>query len=271
MKTIGIIAAAAAVLVVAGCTVTVEPARVLEETVAIAGDQTLSVVGNVGSIDITGTSRSDVSVTAYVVRTTPVLLSGAVTPLDEVRLSIDASDGIVISHVPFDTSGLSVSYEIEVPRDFSIDTIVTGTGSIALNNVTGNPHLLTSTGSIAVDGLDGELEAQTSTGSITARNVTLVTSLISSTGSITAGIQQVPVDARTQSIRTSTGSISLFINPNLRLSILAETATGSIFTNGGLGLEIRDAGDCVEARLNGGGTCLSVSTGTGSISLYRLD
>ena len=272
MKKPLVIAAALTTLAITGCMVSFGPPNIITENVAVPAVETLSVQNSVGSIEITGTARSDVAITAYVYQITPGLIPGMQTPAESVQLDIDTSDGILVRHAPYDARGISIEYEIQIPTGLAIDRVASSTGSITVRDVAGDALLETSTGSITVEGAAGTVSASTSTGSISVRDADAVSSLSSDTGAIMAEIRGLPADETPIPISTSTGSITLYIDPSLRLTVRAETGTGSITVHEGLQLVISQfERDGLEATMNGGGNLLSVDTATGSISLYPLN
>jgi hypothetical protein len=272
MKKLLVVATILIALTISGCTFYFGPPRIITETVAVPSVESLSVQAVTGSIEIIGTARSDVAITAYVTRTSFGLFPETQTPVESVEIDIDTSNGIMIRHSPFDGRGISVAYEIEVPSDLAIDTVTSSTGSITVRNVAGDPVLNTSTGSITAEDVAGMVSADTSTGSLTIRGTDAVASLSSDTGSITAEIRGVPDNGATVPIETSTGSIRLSIDPTLSLAIHADTGTGSVTVDDDLQFLITHLGsDGLEATMNAGGNLLSVETGTGSITFSPLD
>ena len=272
MKKLVIVAVVAATLALTGCMVSFGPPILLSETVVVPSVERLSVLNSVGSIEITGTARTDVKVTAYVYQTTPGLIPGLQTPAESIQLAIDTSDGILIRHTPFDARGIGVAYRIEVPIGLAVNLVTSSTGSITVRDVAGDPILRTSTGSVAAEGIAGTISASTSTGSITVRRADAVASLSSGTGSITAEIRGLPDNEASIPISTSTGSIRLSIDPNLSISVHANTGTGSVTVHEDLHFVISHFGSGgLEATMNGGGNLLSVDTGTGSIAFSPLD
>jgi hypothetical protein len=270
-KTIPALCAAAVMLVaLAGCTITLGPPRILEQTVDVPAIHTISVANTVGSIEITGTSRADVRVTAYV-QQVGLGWFGTPAPLESIELDITTGNGIQVSHSPIDARGISVSYEIEVPSWLDVETVTSETGSITVGNVDGSPLLQTSTGSITATDISGTVTAETSTGSVTVRNTGSIRSISSDTGSILAEITGLPAGGGPVVLETSTGSVAAWINPELALSIEAETGTGGISVDSGLGIAISYfSSHRLMGTMNGGGTLLDLQTSTGSIVLEGL-
>lgn len=261
----------AAFVVITGCTITFGEPSIVNSQLEVPAERSVAVANNVGSVEIVGTERNNVDVTMTVRSTSLGFFPANRTPPELVEIGVDTADGLRINHEPFDARGISVSYDIEVPSDVRVASITSDTGSITVRNVAGNSILRTSTGSVTAEGIDGTVIAETDTGRVSVLGAAAIASLDSDTGSITAEIRGLDPDFDQVPITSSTGSITVYINPALDLVIHAETSTGSINVDADLGLVLTHVGNHeLTATMNGGGTLLVVETDTGSINLESL-
>jgi DUF4097 and DUF4098 domain-containing protein YvlB len=180
---------------------------------------------------------------------------------------------------------VSVTYEISVPEDVSVRSVGSSNGAITLENTRGDVVAETSNGSIEIEDLQGTakaktsngkieitrvsgyVEAKTSNGSITITDVSGTVAAQTSNGRIRAEIQEIQDDIR---IKTSNGSIELYVSPDLNATIEMKTSNGKITIQG---IEII-ASELSKTKLKGkfgnGGKHLDVKTSNGSIDVYKL-
>jgi DUF4097 and DUF4098 domain-containing protein YvlB len=137
--------------------------------------------------------------------------------------------------------------------------IETGGGSIRLSSAKGPVHAETGGGSIELNGVPSA-RAETGAGGIVAR-------FVSSSGERTDSV-----------LETSAGDITVYLAPNLSITIRAsiEVANGHNIRSDFSEINIRTEGGQWEAKtvsaegsLNGGGPVLKVRTTTGDISILR--
>jgi len=267
-----LIVGAIVAVAISGCTISFGPPEITNTQIEVPEVASLAVANTVGSVTISGSERVDVDVTMSVQSTSLGIIPVNHTPPELVTLAVDTSDGIKLHHDPFDARGVSVSYDIDAPADIRVASVTSETGSVTVRNVAGNSILRTSTGSITAENIRGTVVAETSTGRVSVTGANAIASIESDTGSITAEIRGLDMDFDEVPITTSTGSITVFINPALDLRIHAETSTGSIHVDPGLGLTLDGFGnDSLTATMNAGGQMFVIETSTGSIYLETLD
>lgn len=190
----------------------------VEKNLKLDPGETLTVVSDVGSVEVTGTASPG----AHVVLTAKDddFASKYDMAFDEipggVKIVVKKKHGADSWFGLFTTRG--ASFDIQVPAKTRAD-IQTGGGHVRLASLEGNAKADTSGGHIEVDGLRGALVANTSGGHIALRDVT--------------------GDARVQ---TSGGHIEA---TGIGGGLWAETSGGHI--------ELRDIGKDIHAETSGGG------------------
>ncbi|MDX1388016.1 MAG: hypothetical protein R3344_02445 [Acidobacteriota bacterium] len=193
-----------------------------------------------GSVTITGSSRSDVS----------VVITSERDDLESL-VAFTFEGGSETARVTMERikktnwgRGLSLAYEIEVPRDTRLDLRTSG-GSVTARGTRGEAKLRTSGGSIRVNDLDGPVNAGTSGGSITIDSIGGDAKISTSGGNIRGAHVDGAVTAG-----TSGGSISL---SDVKGDLSAETSGGSI--------SIAEAGGVVDAQTSGGSVTVEFAQG----------
>ncbi len=188
--------------------------------------------------------------------------------LDEVDIYIDIAETMSIwTDHPDNDRQVTVSYEIKVPEDLLVGVIECINGDIKLQDVGGNPVLLTSNGAITAHDVNGIVTALSSNGDLTVTGAKSLGALRTSNGDIEADLPSLHEDLE---IRTSNGSIKLFIDPSLSADIEAETSNGTI-NLGNLEIETTLLEQtALRGSMNEGGHKVSLITSNGSIKLDRL-
>ncbi|HXZ32993.1 MAG TPA: hypothetical protein VEH30_11990 [Terriglobales bacterium] len=151
----------------------------------------------------------------------------------------------------------------------------TGGGSIDLGDIGGPAEISTGGGSIRLNSAKGPVRAETGGGTIELWGVP---SARAETGAGGIEVKFVPGEASDSMLETSAGDITVYIVPNVNLSVRAsiEVANGhsihSDFPEIRVTTEGGDYGPktvTAEGNLNGGGPVLKVQTVTGDISFRR--
>jgi hypothetical protein len=208
-----------------------------------------------GDIDITGDSEDGVHVVAH-------KKAGTQEYMDGMEIAVDATgdylrietrhpkgDGSWFSWAK-DSSG-SISYELSVPPDVSLDEVVTVNGDVTVRSVAGKVKVNTVNGSIDADGLSSLVNLETVNGSITADFETL------------GGDQRVSVEA-------VNGKIVLNLPADASARIDAETVNGSIDAEDfGLEPEKGFVGRDLNGDIGGGDARISLDTVNGSIRVKK--
>jgi DUF4097 and DUF4098 domain-containing protein YvlB len=281
---------------------TVSPARAesrIEKNLALAPGGQLDLESDVGSVSVTGTSRSGAHIVVTSVR-------DDLTSEYDLSFSSSAGSARVTArrkHELWWPHGSSVHFEIEVPTETRTE-LRTGGGAIDISGLQGPANIKTSGGPIEVNGLNGSLEAYTSGGPIHIREVTGNAHLSTSGGPIhvealegnlnahTSGggihVDRVSgsVEARTSGgpirvveshgnrhggvLDTSGGSIEVTIDPTANLNVDASTSGGSVSSD----VPVQAVGTARHSSLRGaigsGGETLVLHTSGGSIRIHAL-
>lgn len=188
--------------------------------------------------------------------------------LDAVDIFIDIDDTMVIETVhPPGGMNVTVNYNIMVPAGMLVSVIECSNGNIELREVSGDPVIATSNGSITVSNVRGTVFASSSNGDLLISGAEGLGGLRTSNGNIEAELSDIRENIE---IRTSNGSISLSVNPNLALDFEAGTSNGEIsFSNLNIQTTLLEQTALI-GIMNGGGRKVSIATSNGSIDLTRL-
>jgi hypothetical protein len=235
---------AAAVLVALGVTGAVAADRI-EKSLPLEPGGRLVLDSDAGSVTVRGTDRSGAQV---------VITSRGADLEEDYEFTFENEPGAVriegekkggLSWFSFG-GGHSISYEIEVPRETTLE-IGTGGGSVTVENMAAPADVQTSGGSITAKGIDANLVAKTSGGSIHLTDIRGDATVGTSGGRINAQAIEGRLEAR-----TSGGSIAI---DGVRGDLQAKTSGGSI--------KVREAGGRVEAKTSGGSIYVAFAPGNG--------
>ncbi|WP_049922408.1 DUF4097 family beta strand repeat-containing protein [Halopiger djelfimassiliensis] len=232
------------------------------KTYAVDDGTELSVDNPDGSITVEGTDEDvvEAEITVHGPSNDDVeSVSIAATESDgELRLEPD-TDGDV------DFDRVTVGWTVTCPPDVAVARLETGSGSIEVRDVSGDPTLDTESGSLTAQNVAGAVSLSTGDGSITARNVDEIERATTEDGSIEADVAAVD---GTVEISTEDGSIDAALAPTLDATVTATTEDGSVEVDG---LELPEPTDSsVSGTLGDGTHSLSLTTGDGSIELGAL-
>jgi DUF4097 and DUF4098 domain-containing protein YvlB len=168
---------------------------------------------------------------------------------------------------------------IEVNRCNGEVKATTGGGSIDLGDIGGKAEIQTGGGSIRLTSATGPVRAETGSGTIELNRVSSARAETGAGGIIAKFVRSNGERSDSQ-LETSAGDITVYLAPNVNLSIRAsiEVSNGhrihSDFPEINVRSEGGDWGPKVvsgEGSLNGGGPSLKVSTTTGDIYFRRLN
>ncbi|MCF7793718.1 MAG: DUF4097 domain-containing protein [Candidatus Cloacimonetes bacterium] len=197
---------------------------------------------------------------------------------------------------------VSVSYDLSVPRFIMLKNIHTSNGSISLqdvgvvdqvstsngsinlekcegkitadtsngtikaNEINGSVFAYTSNGRIRLENVTGLVDAKTSNGSVKLFNVAAIENAKTSNGSIKAHLASLPTDTN---LRTSNGSITVFLSENLNADIKASTSNGKVKLHDYQILASDISKSYVSGSIGNGGNLLRLSTSNASINIYN--
>lgn len=165
----------------------------------------------------------------------------------------------------------------------SIDSEVranAGSGDLEIENVKGRTYTETGSGNIRATGIGGGFEARAGSGDITfeqtaAGSVRVQTGsgtihLRNVSGSLEAGAGSGDVDvqgamAGDWRIHTGSGEVEVKLPSNAKFNVDARSSSGEVQVNHPVTMQGSLKRNHIEGTVNGGGTMLDVSTGSGSI------
>ncbi len=168
---------------------------------------------------------------------------------------------------------------IEVRQCSGKVKVSTGGGSIDLGDIGGPAEIDTGGGSIHLTSAKGHVSAQTGGGGIELNGVPSVRAETGA-GGIIVKLVNTGAERRDSVIETSAGDITVYIAPDVAISVRAnvDMGNGHRITSDFPDLHITSEGDqwgpktlTAEGKLNGGGPVLKVRTSTGDICFRRLN
>jgi hypothetical protein len=223
--------------------------EVREATIAAPSRLVVSAAPN-GGIDITGSSRSDVHITARV-------QSWAETAADARQLASEiqvvTEGGEVRARGPRNTGerneGWSVSFTVAAPRQIDLE-LGTVNGGIAVGGISGDLSLATTNGGIRLEGVGGDVDARTTNGGMDVR--------LAGGRWSGDGLQ----------LQTTNGSIELSVPADFAADLRASTVHGGIETDFPMTVQGR-IGRSVEAQIGAGGPPVRLTTTNGAIAIRR--
>lgn len=155
--------------------------------------------------------------------------------------------------------------------------VSTGGGSVELKDVGGPAEIETGGGSIRLTSANGHVHAETGGGGIELYGVPSATAQTGA-GGITVKLVNTGGERRDSELETGAGDITLYIAPDVALSVRAtvDMGNGHRITSDFPDIHISSEGDqwgpktlIAEGKLNGGGPLVKVHTSTGDICIRR--
>jgi hypothetical protein len=168
---------------------------------------------------------------------------------------------------------------IEVNRCNGQVKVTTGGGNVDLGDIAGKAEIQTGGGSIRLMSASGPVRAETGSGSIELNRVPSAHAETGA-GGIVAKFVSSSGERRDSQLETSVGDITVYLAPNISLSVRAsiEVSNGHQIHSDFPEINVRSEGGdwgpkvvSAEGKLNGGGPSLKVSTTTGDIYFRRLN
>lgn len=239
-----------------------------ERTVSIASGGEVIIRSRNGGIEVSSWDRQEVEIRAEKkakARTT----DEARRLLDAIEIEIDeTASGLEIGADLPRTSGregVSVSFELKVPRDTHVDAN-TSNGGISLRDLDAAVRAETSNGGISLENIRGNATAETNNGGIKAHDISGTLDASTTNGGIKA---EVTADSLRDDmeLRTTNGPISLALSPNVAASIDARAHNGSVSSDFEGGHRSHHE---LELDLNGGGPRIRLRTTNGRIEIDSL-
>ncbi|MCK5050338.1 MAG: DUF4097 family beta strand repeat protein [Candidatus Cloacimonetes bacterium] len=258
------------------------------------------IIDNInGSVKITGWDKDFVDV--LIIKKTSL---GSET-LDKVDIVMIQKKDIIIETKHLSKSPkVSVSYELNVPKELLLKSIQSSNGSISITGAGIVDIVHTSNGSISLEKCEGEINADTSNGSITAEdidgsviantsngrirlenitgfanantsngsiqiyNVVSIGNAKTSNGSIKAHIAKMSNDV---DIKSSNGSITLYMANNIDADIKASTSNGKVRLHDFAITADNISKSFVSGFIGNGGNLLKLNTSNANIHIYSDD
>ena len=277
--------------------------KAFEKKFQVGAGGTLSLSTDAGSVTVTGTSGSEVVVTATI--------QGRSS--DVAKFVIEAQQSgnnvEVTGKAPKDFwrflhgNDLDIRFTISVPVAYNVrmqtsggDLSVGGLhgtvdgstsgGNITVQKVEGPVKIETSGGDIRIDGLKGDMKAETSGGSVKVKNVVGNVDGETSGGNISAedvegkvkletsgGNVMIKVRGANKGIHaeTSGGNVTIMIAKNVGAVIDAGTSGGEVVCDLPVVVSGKISEDRVKGTVNGGGETIYAHTSGGNVRIKPLD
>jgi hypothetical protein len=249
---------------------------IFEKTLPTQNGQLLDVDAFAGSIKVTPSGTSEVTVKAY----------GNSEEKEKIDFSAEnSSEGVTVivkrksgSHL----NNINLRLEISVPSDYNVE-LKTGGGSISVSSVKGKSDITTAGGSVTIEGTAGETRVVTMGGSISVKdftgNVSVETNggsikLAGSNGQISAstlgGNISLDYSGKNQGIElnTNAGNIKVLLPSELDAEADLSTTCGRIECDFG-SVNERHVGATLKTTIGTGGSKLVCSTLAGSITVNK--
>lgn len=165
------------------------------------------------------------------------------------------------------SEAIPVQYRITVPKGVLVTHVETFTGKVNVDKVSGDVDAKTSTGEIQIHKVNGFVKAVTSYGKIDITGVGGLSGARTDTGEISV---EVPAIRDNLEIKSSKGSITVFLSSEIAVQLEASTSNGSISYED-LPLTLSQSSRTkITGRLGEGGGRINIKTSTGSINLKKL-
>lgn len=144
----------------------------------------------------------------------------------------------------------------------------TSDGNIKVNWIKSDVSARTSDGSISIQKAEGSITAKTSDGGIEVEEFGSKIEAMTSDGSITAKMKNQPQEGCR--LKTSDGSIRLYISEDIKITIDAKSHDGRIKTDFPMEITGELDDNKLYGKINGGGPEVYLLTSDGSIHLIKL-
>lgn len=263
--------------------------------VAPGGKLTMGV--DRGNIRISGSDRNTVEVRVFR-KVTHADASDAAKVIKEHRIELrqTGSDVSITAHSPsilsvnsffgiFTRPNLEVSYEIDVPRKFSVEPQTAGGnvniaqlqgtvkaetmgGTVELSEINGDSDAKTMGGNVIAGKCTGDLHAHTSGGSITLEEFSGPCVHADTSGGNVHADFAVPPNSDSD-LRTMGGNVTARLPASAAFTVDAETLGGSIKTELPVQIEGKHHASHLQGTVNGGGPILRLHTMGGNIDITK--
>lgn len=203
-----------------------------------------------GGARITGWDRNAIEVTAT------KITSGPREHLDDVKVKCDMGSDHLQIEVDYDDlferdddwdgDGVTVEFDIRVPRGIEIDAVELVNGSLEITDVTGDVEASSVNGGVTGKQLGGVVRLSTVNGDVSLSNV---------------------IGDDTIRLSSVNGSVTLTLPNKINAKISASTVHGDV--HGDLGHGVTHAGSSMDAVIGTGGRRIELGTVNGDIKIRR--
>lgn len=244
--------------------------KVFAKTFPVEPGTILQVYNNKGDIDISGWDRDYVEVALKDTDWWTSILKGFVK---EPTIDVTTAKEFII-RTP-NSTGLSgyipTRYRISVPKGMLVTHVETSVGQINVDNVSGDVDAQTSTGEIQIHKVNGFVKAITGNGKIDITEVGGLYEARNDRGEISVEVSAIRDNLE---IRSSLGSITVSLSPNIAAQLEASTSNGKV-TYTDLPLTVSESSNTRVAgrfgEVSGAGIGrIKIENSTGSIILKKL-
>ena len=270
-----------------------------------SGQVTLDVCTNAGTIHVTGMDGNKVEVNAKVHNSNWHALGNpeemkkiaADPPVKQTGNAVHVGNHNTCgSHL---LQNISIDYEISLPKNSSVvansgsgevrvESIegavraASGSGSIQASDIGAGSKLETGSGTVDIQSAHGDIKASSGSGDVSIRDSDVTEAhLQAGSGNITATNLHGGLHANTGSgnltlsgmptadwkIETGTGAIHCHLDANAKITVDAETGSGSVHSKLPLPSSGKSTHSSLRGPVNGGGPLIKMITGSGNIDL----
>ena len=252
-----------------------------EKVLPAAGVRTVRANVEVGSLRLRTDSASEVRVVAL------RRMKGGTDAdqerwLRETKLEIDRQgDTVVIKDVVPDAlkkqqgkdrASSNLELEVRIPRGLSVETAI-GVGDLRVEGAYEALRLKSGVGDVEIAGDAGELMVHSGVGKLKLTEVAVngaAAEINTGVGDIDASLRRIP--GKDLKVASGVGHASVRIPAASKASVQLKSGVGTVKSDFPLTAQKRgpvNIGGSMRGEINGGGTALSVSSGTGNINLTR--
>jgi len=163
---------------------------------------------------------------------------------------------------------IRVDYTLLVPERIDLNVKSTN-GGINICEVAGQVRTRTTNGHIEILKIRGSVNARSTNGSVKVLEATGPVEAKTTNGRIKAEILELE-EMEGVRLRTTNGSITLYLPPHIKADVEASTTNGSIHTDFPLEVRGRLTSKRIRGSINGGGGLIELHTTNGSIKILEL-
>ena len=257
-----------------------------DRTLTVNGPVDLDVRTGSGGIRVDTSAGNSVHVVARIRASSSLFDDSAASRIKEIEAHppIEQNGGTIrIGQMTDRDSDLyqniSISYEITVPFNSTIRS-ASGSGSHHIGSVNGSITAHSGSGDLDIAQSGGTVVARTGSGTITIERAAGRVEAQAGSGDIRAGSVGGAIRARTGSgsvemtqvaradadVHTGSGSVRLSLPENAAFDLTAQTGSGSIHVVQPMSARVQSR-HRLEGSVRGGGTRVTISTGSGSITI----